>query len=97
MILYKNNIYIFAKNEKEIETLRQTIRIYDHDLGMEFGIKKCTILKMNKGKRETMEEIKLTNQERNRIKICPRKLKCIKFSRILRYKWITQSQSEDQT
>ena len=29
----------FAKNEKELETLIQTVRIYSQDIGMEFGIK----------------------------------------------------------
>ena len=31
---------LFAKNEKELETLIQTIKIYSQDMAMEFGIKK---------------------------------------------------------
>ena len=34
--MYKD-IKLFAKNEKESETLIQTIRIYDKNIGMEFG------------------------------------------------------------
>ena len=29
------------KNEKELVNLIQTIRIYNHDIGMEFGIENC--------------------------------------------------------
>ena len=39
--MYMDDIKIFAKNEKELETLVQTIRIYSQDIGMEFGIEKC--------------------------------------------------------
>ena len=35
------DIELFAKNEKELETLMQTVRIYCQDIGMEFGIEKC--------------------------------------------------------
>ena len=31
-------IKLFSTNEKELETLMQTIRIYTQDIGMEFGI-----------------------------------------------------------
>ena len=33
----------FSKNEKELETLIQTVRIYSQDKGMEFGIEKCAM------------------------------------------------------
>ena len=53
-------------NEKEPETLIETIRIYSQDLGMEFFIKKCSLIKLKNGKRESTEEIELLNQERIR-------------------------------
>ena len=34
---------------------------------MEFGIEKCSMLKMKNGKRETMEGIELLNQESNKM------------------------------
>ena len=42
----------FAKNEKELEALIQTIRIYSKDIGMEFAIKTvpCWWLQMGKEK-----------------------------------------------
>ena len=58
-----NDIKIFTKNEDELETFIQRIRIYSQDIGMEFGSEKCVMLIIKKGKRKTMEGIKLPNQE----------------------------------
>ena len=41
----------------------QTIRIFSEDIEMKFGIEKCATLIMRKGKRETIKEIELSNQE----------------------------------
>ena len=46
-----NDIKLFAKSEKELETLICTVRIYSQDIGMEFGIKKCARLVVKSGKR----------------------------------------------
>ena len=35
------DIKLFAKNEKELETLIKAVRIYSEDIGMEFDIEKC--------------------------------------------------------
>ena len=48
------DIKLFAKNEKEIDSLLKTIRIYNQDIGMEFGIEKC-------GKRQITELTELPN------------------------------------
>ena len=41
-----DDIKIFAKNEKELESLIQTITIFSQHIGMEFVIKKCAMLIM---------------------------------------------------
>ena len=61
-----DNIKLFAKNERELETLIQNVRIYNQDLGIGFGIEKCTTLAMKSEKRHSSEEIELPNQERIR-------------------------------
>ena len=43
-LMYMDDIKLFAKNEKELETLILRIRIYSQDTGMEFGIEKCALL-----------------------------------------------------
>ena len=44
-----DDIKLFVKNEKELETLIQTISIYSKFIGMEFGIEKCATLIMRNG------------------------------------------------
>ena len=43
-LMYMDDIKRFAKNEKELETQKQTVRIYCQDIGMEFRIEKCAML-----------------------------------------------------
>ena len=43
-LMYMDDIKLLTKNEKELETLIQTNRIYSQDIGMEFGIEKCAML-----------------------------------------------------
>ena len=57
-----DDIKLFAKNEKELETLMQTVRIYSQDIGLEFGLEKCAILVMKSGKRHTTEGVEVPNQ-----------------------------------
>ena len=55
------------KNEKELESLIQAVRIYSDDRGIEFGIEKCAILIMLSRKRQMTERIELPNQEKIRM------------------------------
>ena len=64
--MYMNNLKLFAKNEKELEILIHTIRIYSQDIGMEFGIEKCALLVMKSGKRHRNDGIELPNQDKIR-------------------------------
>ena len=61
-LMYMDGIKLFAKNEKEMETLKQTVRIYSQAIGMEFGIEKCPMLAMKSGKRHMTEKVALLNQ-----------------------------------
>ena len=42
-LMYMDDIKLFARNEKELETLKHAVRIYSQDIGMEFGIEKCAL------------------------------------------------------
>ena len=35
-----DDIKLFAKNEKELETPRQAVRVYNQNIGIEFGMEK---------------------------------------------------------
>ena len=49
--MYMDDVKLFAKNEKELETLIHVVRIYSLDIVMEFGIEKCAMLVMKSDKR----------------------------------------------
>ena len=53
--MYMDAIKLFAKKEKELETLIQTVRIYKQDRGIEFGKGKCAMQVMKSGKRHLTE------------------------------------------
>ena len=57
---------MFAKNEKELETLKHAVRIYSQDIGMEFGIEKCAMLVMKSGKRHLSGRMEQPNQDKTR-------------------------------
>ena len=65
-LMYMDDIKLFAKNEKELETLIHAVRIYSQDIGMAFGIEKGAMLVMKSGKRHMTEGIELPNQDRIR-------------------------------
>ena len=51
-----DDMKLFAKIEKELQTLIQTIRTYSQIIGMEFGIDKCAMLIMKVGKENQWKE-----------------------------------------
>ena len=61
------DIKMFAKNEKELETLIQAVRIYSLDVGMEFSIENCVMLIMRSWKQHKTEGIEIPNQEKLRM------------------------------
>ena len=64
--MYMDDIKLFAKNEKELETLIHEVRIYSQDIGMEFGIEKCAMLVMKSSKRHITDGMELPNHNRIR-------------------------------
>ena len=57
--MLKEDIKIFGKNEKELETLIQTIWIYCKCIGIKFRVEKCNANKEKREKRNTEEFLKL--------------------------------------
>ena len=64
--MYMDYIKIFAKNEKELETLIHAVRIYSQDIGIEFGIEKCAMLEMKGSKRYMTDGMERPNQDKIR-------------------------------
>ena len=65
-LMYMDDIKLFAKNEKELETLIHAVRIYSQDIGMDFGIEKYAMLVMKSGKRHLTDAMELPNQDKIR-------------------------------
>ena len=57
-----DDMKLFAKSEKELETLIQCVRIYSPEIGREFGKEKCAMLLKKSDKRHMTEGVELPNQ-----------------------------------
>ena len=57
--MYVYDTKLFTKNVKEMETLIQTVRINNDDMGMECGSEKYAMLIMKNGKQYSTEEMEL--------------------------------------
>ena len=65
-LMYMDDIKLFAKNEKEQETLIQAVRMYSQDIGMEFGLEKYAMFVMKSGKRHITDGMERPNQDKIR-------------------------------
>ena len=91
--MYMDDIKLFAKNEKELETLIHAVRIYSQDIGMEFGIGKCAMQVMKRGKRHLTDEMELPNQDKIRTL---RKKETYKYFGILEADTINQVEMKEK-
>jgi len=57
---YSVYIFMFAKNEKGIDSLVSTVHAISRDIRMEYGFAKCDILILKRGKVVKCLSIKLT-------------------------------------
>ena len=64
--MYMDDIKLFVQNEKELKTQILGVRTFSDDVGIEFGIEKCSMLIMKSGKPQMTEEIELPNQDKIR-------------------------------
>ena len=58
-LLFMDDLKLFGKNEKELESLVQTVRIFSDDIGMKFGLDKCAVMTMKRGKKIHSDGINL--------------------------------------
>ena len=49
-LLFMDDLKLYSRSEKGLDSLVQTVRVFSADIGMEFGIEKCATLVMEKGK-----------------------------------------------
>ena len=62
-LLFMDDLKLFGKNEREIDSLVKTVQVISKDIGMEFEIKKCGVVIMKRGKLSKTDGIALPNGE----------------------------------
>ena len=58
-LLFMDDLKLFAKSKNQINSLVHTVHIFSEDIGMQFGIKKCGVLIMERGKVIRADDIRL--------------------------------------
>lgn len=58
-----DDLKLYGKSLKELDSLVETTRIYSKNIGMEFGIYKCAMLEMKRGKAVDSNGIDLPSGE----------------------------------
>ena len=49
-LLFMDDLKLYSRNEKGLDSLIQTVRVFSEDIGIDFGTEKCSMLVMEKGK-----------------------------------------------
>ena len=62
-LLFMDDLKIVGKSDDQIDSLLQTVCTFSEDIGMKFGLKKCGVVILNKGKLVKFDGIHLPNQE----------------------------------
>ena len=58
-LLFMDDLKLYGRNEKEINSLVHTVRVFSSDTGMDFGIEKCATMVTKRGKLDKSEVIRL--------------------------------------
>ena len=58
--LYMDDLKIYAKSDKEVESLLNTVRVFSKAIHMEFGFEKYAKVIINRGKITTSENFNLS-------------------------------------
>ena len=45
-----DDLKLYGNDERQIDSLINTVRVFSDDIGMEFGLKKCGVVVMKRGK-----------------------------------------------
>ena len=65
-LLFMDDLKLYGKSGNEIKGLVSTVEVFSQDIGMEFGIKKCGVIIMNRGKVNSTDGIELPSDEKIR-------------------------------
>ena len=63
-LLFMGDLQLYGRSENEIKGLVCTVEVCSQDIGMEFGIKKCGMIIMDRGKATSIEGLELPKAKR---------------------------------
>ena len=58
-LLFMDDLKLYSRSEKGLDSLLQTVHVFSEDIGIEFGVEKCAMLLMEKGKTVKSVDIEL--------------------------------------
>ena len=61
-LLFMDDLKLYADSESHLDSLIQTVRIVSDDIGMEFGLEKCGVVCMRRGKVTKTDGIQLSKR-----------------------------------
>ena len=59
-LLYMDDLKLYARNERDLDSLIQSVRVFSRDIGMQFGVKKCAVLIMKRGRQIKSDGVKIS-------------------------------------
>ena len=62
-LLFMDDLKLYSRSEKGLDSLVQTVRVFSKDIGIEFGIEKCAMLVMETGKIVKLVGIELADDK----------------------------------
>ena len=66
-LLVMDDLKLYAKSERGLDSLVQTVHVFSSDIEMEFGVKKCAMLAMRRGRLVRSEGIVLPDENKIRV------------------------------
>ena len=63
-LLYLDDLKLFGQSERDIESPVNTVHRFSCDIGMRFGIEKCVVIIMKRGKIVTCDGIELPDGQK---------------------------------
>ena len=67
-LLFMDDLKLFGKSHAQIDSLVNTVFAFSQDIGMEFGIKKCGLLVMKRGKLDKSTSFSITLPDGKKLK-----------------------------
>ena len=62
-LLFMDDLKLYGKSEKQVDTLLNTVRAFSQDIGMQFGVNKCAVLVLKRGKVVRCEGVEMPNNQ----------------------------------